>query len=297
MRSTLTVVVCLGATILTGVVDRAGASSPDSWRVVGVYSNRFDYTFKSVSGAGGPNPKLAFNRLDGRTFFVGKGGELGDYTVESFETSEKEVFNASIRAYQKKRTGSAMLRGKDGEKVVLEMGKPAPLRPGRIARLVKLTTGETRLVRAGDVVLCSPVPAQITSISAAAVGMVTRDGDWSVPMLTAEERGELIARRESRRQATLAAQVTQNAGVQRIDVGVNDGNHINIPFQPSRIANVTFDPLQYTTVTPATHINASMVVRERQPDGTSKIRVVKIPLDMPMFHTTTYRGSILVPVR
>lgn len=295
MRSTLTVVVCLGMAVLC-LVPQARASSPDAWRLVGVYSNRFDYTFKSINGASTTNPKLAFNSFDGRTFFVPKGGKLGDYTLESFEMSEKRIFNASIRAYQKKRSASAVLRGKDGEKVVLEMGKPAPRRPGKIARLVKLPTGKTRLVRVGDVVYCSPVPAQITAISAFAVGMVSQGGDWSIPRLSAEERADLVTRRERRRQALVAAQVAQNDGMQRVEVGARAADPIHIPIRPTRIASVTFDPLQYTRVTPAKHIAASMVYRERQPDGSSRVKVLRIPLDMPMFHTTTYRGSILVPV-
>jgi len=298
MRLSLTVVFCLGAALLLGLAPAADASSPGSWRIVGVYSNRFDYKFMSVSGADGPNPKLAFNRIDGRTFFVAKGEKLGDYTLESFETSVERVFNMSVRAYQRERIGSAVLRGKDGEKVTLEMGKPAPSRPGKIAKMVKIPTGKTRLVRVGDVVYCDPVPARITSISASTVGMVAQDQDWLIPRLSDGERADLIARRVNSRAATAAAQVVQNNGVQRVDIGVRDPNHVNIPFQrPARFASVTFNPLQHTTVTPAKHIAASMVYRERGADGKTRIKVLRIPLDMPMFHTTTYRGSILVPVR
>lgn len=296
MRFNPTVVLCLAALLLTALVPAGSASSPDSWRVVGVYSNCFDYTFKSISGADGPNPRLAFNRLDGRTFFVRQGEKLGDYTVHSFETSERREFNPTVNAYQTKRSASVILKGRDAEEITLEMGEPPPARPGKIARMVKLDTGKTQLARVGDIVLCSPIPAKITSISAAAVGMVSQGRDWLIPALSDEERSQLIARREAQRQSMIAAQVTQNAGAQRVEVEAND--RINIPFErPTRFANVTFDPLQYTTVTPAKHIAASMVYRERGADGKTRIKVMRIPLDVPMFHTTTYRGSLLVPVR
>ncbi len=278
---------CLGL-ILTGV---AQGSTPDAWRLLGVWSNCFDYVFTSVAISQRGRPILAFNEIGGRTYFVQEGDALGSYTVESFTPKTERVFNPNVQAYLSHNGGTVTLRRAGGERVVLEMGKPLP-QPGLLARLGKWKTGETRYVRMGDTLWCSPLAAQVIAIAPSAVELLAEGKTWIVSPPSEAERAHLTSLHASARE-TGVRNPSRNEARRAEPPGFEAAPAIVAP-RGAPLVHLTFDPFTVVREVPRSHpIDVSITTWQ---PGTSRgaVRVVKIPLPLPQFQTVMYRGSVVV---
>lgn len=285
---------CLAVVCLTTA---ANAAPTNSLRVLAVYSNCFDYVFSSIVTSAGDRPTLAFNHLSGRTAFVRVGEKLDDFVVKSVEPRTEEVFNPSIKAYQTVKTGAVVLE-KDGEIVKLEMDKPMGL-PGALALVAWLDSGATAYVRVGAVVGTSPERV-VTAIEPTGMTLTSPEGVIAASVATQGERDNLAAlwqRKQEEETRSRVAALAQQNGAMQIDQQVRlPGSQPRVTSGPSRLVEVTFNPLQIVNVT-----------HTRMPVGWAVVPVTKVvngktvsgfetkefTVPMPQFDRIEYRGTVM----
>jgi hypothetical protein len=267
-------------------------------RVLCVYSNCFEFLFTSVVSGSGDDATLAFNHLSGRTAFVKVGQRLGEYTVESAATNTQEVFNPTINANQTVKTGVATLR-KDGETIRLEMGRPLPV-PGYQALVAWLGTGEAAYLRAGDLVTDVTPPATVVSVEPGSVTLASPAGLMAVSPATGEERSQLFdlwrTRRESEQQARVAEAFRRDDAIRAEQQAEEQRQAAAVPRRPRRIVQLTFNPLQITSVTKVDQVVGQIVVpvtTVRNGKTVTNVETRQLTIPMPQFEKFEYRGTIL----
>lgn len=273
-----------------GIALSSEGATLEDVRVLGVCSNRFDYSLMSIVGKLDGRTRMAFNDLEGRTLIAAEGEKLGDYTLTGFEPKTVTVFDASVNRELTHKSGVAVLEGPDGENVRLECGIPLS-RPGWLARVVNLKTGATRAVREGDDLAFSPVIGQIGSIQNGAVSVRAEGGQVTLSAVSSEERSQLAALwappprpvaepRKSRDRFEIAE--PRRAPARRIR---SHGTLVNLDFHPMEVTRlVGWD-------------SCPVSVLSRDPvTGKNQVQVLN-SIQMPRFSTMSYSGSIMVYAR
>lgn len=277
----------------------ASAAQTNSIRLLAVYSNCFDYVFASTVTSSGDRPTLAFNHIGGRTSFVKVGDKLDDYLVQSVEPRVEKVYNPTINADQSVKSGSVTLRGESGT-LVLDMGKPLRL-PGYLALIAWLDTGVTAYARVGTGVGTSPARV-VTSIGPAGVELASPEGVVNAPPATQQERDGLAdlwrRNQEEQEKARLAAaQQKQHDLAQAADQRPQAAQPAQLRAAgPTKLVDITFNPLQIVNVTPTRMPVAWAVVPVTRTVNGKQVtyyETKEFTVPMPQFDRIEYRGSVI----
>jgi len=139
-------------------------SVPEKWRVYEIGPANFAYTLVSVFAGADGRSVMSFNNRRGRTTFVRVGESLGQYSVEGVQSVTSRVFNASINAWERKVTWTAILKKPDGDRLELVQDKPAP-GTGLMATVVALDTGEQWVLAGQDRISVAGTNVDVVSLS------------------------------------------------------------------------------------------------------------------------------------
>ncbi len=285
--------VCLALFLLATT---AYAAPTNMLRVLAIYSNCFDYVFSSVVTGSGDHPTLAFNHLGGRTVFVKVGEQLDDFAVQAFEQRTEQVFNPTINAYQKVNTGTVVLQ-KDSETIRLEKDKPLR-QPGYLGFIAWLDTGATAYVRLGATLATAP-ESVVTAIDPTSLTILSQDGIVTASVATQGERDGLAAlwqqRQKDEIRSRLSSVAQQNRAVQ-IDQQARMPDAPAPVRTPSRLVEVTFNPLQIVNVTQTRMPVAWAVVpvtRTVNGKQVAGLETMEFTIPMPQFDRIEYRGTVM----
>ena len=168
------------------------AAPIDAIRVYAVQPAQFEFLFTAAVGASTTNPLLSFNNSRGRTCFVRVGEALGAYRLVAFEPLTQIATNEHTHARIEQRGGRATLQRPDGQKVVLEMGKPLQV-PGWRALVVSMTNGAWRIVQDGENVRLDAAAFHVDRVSEAAVTADAGGQSKDIPFVADAEREKLVA--------------------------------------------------------------------------------------------------------
>jgi len=197
---------------------------PDVLRVYGTEPDTFDYVFKSYAEVAGKSVMLSFNHRSGKTFFVKPGDRFDAYTVAAFEPAVREVFDPTLNAARKTKTGKVTLTGPDKSTLVLEMDNPLR-QSGLRARIVSLETGNQWSVRAGDRIAEGAVTVPVVEVTEAGAKL-----DWpglGLSAIAPASEKEKVAlhvlwrEQSAEKQAAVAAAAAAGAAVARGGAGGN----------------------------------------------------------------------------
>lgn len=193
MRRRCTIVFSIAAFCI-GLGSGVPAETPDEvLRVYETNPDTFDLVFASVMNADTATPLVSLNHRNGRTFFARKGESVGGYTVENIAVTSVDVFDPSLDATQKERRASVVLKGKNGESVTLDMGKPLPI-AGLRAKIVSLARGDLWDVRVSDRLLLVNFPVFIvTEVNSESISLADTNNTYRIPMISEEEKSQIAA--------------------------------------------------------------------------------------------------------
>jgi hypothetical protein len=277
----------------------AAGGQTGNLRVLGVYSNCFEYLFMSVAGVAGGQPCLAFNHLDGRTSFVKVGDRLGAYTVRKYEPRDTQRFNPSLNAMQTEKSGVATLAGADGESFPLEMGK-IRAQPGFLAMIGDLKTGAAFYARAGDAIGTGAAQAVVSEVAPEQVTVTADQGTRMIGPPSQEEHAALLGlwrsrlEREKQPEKPAIAQSAESAATAAVALA---GVAAQVG-QPSHIVQLTFNPLQVVEALPWEQTAAYVVSSSPTATGTGfGVSPVRLSIPMPRFRVTSYTGTVSVYAR
>jgi hypothetical protein len=293
MRVLCLALLCVGSTALAGTTN--------SLRVLSVYSNCFDYVFSSIASSAGDRPTLAFNHLGGRTTFVKVGEKLDDYVVQSVEPRTEEVFNPTINAYQTVKTGSVVLKN-DRDTLRLEMDRPLR-QSGYLGLVAWLDTGATAYVRVGATVGTDP-ESVVSAIDPTGLTLSSPDGVLAVALATQDDRDGLASlwqrRQEEEAARSRVAAVTQQDAAMQIDLQARvQPQPQQAPVRgrrPTRLVELTFNPLQIVNVTQTRMpvawavVPVTKTINGKQVSG---FETKEFTVPMPQFDRIEYRGTIM----
>lgn len=284
---------CLALLFLASV---SSAGTTNTLRVLAVYSNCFDYVFSSIVTGSGKSPTLAFNHLGGRTTFVKVGEKLDDYVVKSLEPRTEEVFNPTINAHQTVKTGTAVLQ-QDNETIRLEMDKPLR-QTGYLGLVAWLDTGATAYVRVGATLGITP-ESVVSAIDPSGVTLASPDGVVTASVATQNERDGLAVLWQKRQEEDDRSRV---AAVAQKDAAIQMDQQVKLPRAtprvrgPSRLVELTFNPLQIVNVTKTRMpvawavVPVTKTINGRQVTG---FETKEFTIPMPQFDRIEYRGTVM----
>lgn len=294
MRTTAVGIAILVMLSLTSVAEPA--PSLEDYRLLGVYSNCFEYLFAYIAVPSGTNSCLALTHLNGRTAFVRAGDPIGDYTVKSFNPRTERVFNPRTNSEQENKSGTVILRKNDGKEVTLDMGKPV-VQTGLLGLLVNLKNGTAGYIRAGDVLDVGPAEANVLTVNAGSVDAVSDNRQLTILPPTAAEQQALANLWQSQQLAAAQIQKTQMA----LDVAANVVPVQNpavpvMAVKPSRYVELTFNPLEIVSVTeePLTIMSFTPPTGGARTDTGVALQPVKLTVPMPRFHKVSYSGTVIL---
>jgi len=199
--------------LLSAIAIRAAErEAGDALRVRWIRPSTFDYTLVSVFEGSNDRTILGFNHRSGRSSFVGVGEKLGEYTAVLFLPSTERVFNPTIDAYEEKKSGRAVLRDADGNRIRLQLGVPLE-EEGWTACMVSLDDGAEWRIKQGETIRADNMAFRVADITQRELRVTPESGTSRVvPLATDEEIAEVRERlaksREMRRKA--AAQAEQH---------------------------------------------------------------------------------------
>ena len=138
----------------------------DHLRVWDIGPSSFDFVFTGGTPSSGKKPTLSFNERGGRTHFVQEGDVMGPYQVWRYTPKTTNVFNASINRMKTVSIGEVVLRdAKRYKRVTLTENKVLP-EEGYTARMTRLDSGQTWVVKAGDFLFYDEWRAEVIRIDA-----------------------------------------------------------------------------------------------------------------------------------
>ena len=142
------------------------ASPLDHLRVWDIGSSTFDYVFTGSTPSTSKKPVLSFNERGGRTHFVHEREMLGDFQVWSYMPRTTNVFKRSINRMKTVSIGEVVLRHpKTYQRVTLTENRLSP-EDGYTARLTRLDSGQTWVVKEGDFLFYDDWRAEVVNIDA-----------------------------------------------------------------------------------------------------------------------------------